>query len=59
MEEEQNHRLNNLPKVKIFSTLQVHHLILAFITHNQIIFVYIHSTYMHYILENGSHNKAR
>ena len=30
----QNHRLNNLPKVKIFSTLQVHHLILAFIINN-------------------------
>ena len=29
---------------------QVHHLILAFIIHNQIIFVYIQSTYMHYIL---------
>ena len=42
----QNHRLNNLPKVKIFSTLQVHHLILAFIIHNQIIFVYIHK-YIH------------
>ena len=42
----QNHRLNNLPKVKIFSTLQLHHLILAFIIHNQIIFVYIHK-YIH------------
>ena len=37
---------NNLPKVKIFSTLQVHHLILAFIIRNQIIFVYIHK-YIH------------
>ena len=36
----------NLPKVKIFSTLQLHHLILAFIIHNQIIFVYIHK-YIH------------
>ena len=35
-------RVCNLPKVKIFSTLQLHHLILAFIIHNQIIFVYIH-----------------
>ena len=42
----QNHRRNNLPKAKIFSTLQLHHLILAFITHNQIIFVYIHK-YIH------------
>ena len=42
----QNYRLNNLPKVKIFSTLQVHHLILAFIIPNQIIFVYIHK-YIH------------
>ena len=38
----QNHRLNNLPRVKIFCTLQVQHLILAFIIRNQIIFVYIH-----------------
>ena len=37
MEEETEHRLNNLPKVKIFSTLQVHHLILAFIIHNKYI----------------------
>ena len=42
----QNHRLNNLPKVKIFFTLQVHHLILAFIIRNQNIFVYIHK-YIH------------
>ena len=35
-----------LPKVKIFSTLQVHHLILAFILRNQVIFVYIHK-YIH------------
>ena len=42
----QNHRRSNLPKVKIFSTLQLHHLILAFIIHNQIIFVYIHK-YIH------------
>ena len=39
----QNHRLNNLPKVKIFSTLQVHHLILAFIIHNH---KYIHVFYI-------------
>ena len=31
----QNHKLNNLPKVKIFSTLQVHHLNLAIIIHNK------------------------
>ena len=42
MEEETEPQSNNLPKAKIFSTLQLHHLILAFITHNQIIFVYIH-----------------
>ena len=41
MEEETNHRLNNLPKVKIFSTLQVHHLILAFIINNKYISNYI------------------
>ena len=40
----QNHRRNNLPKVKIFSTLQLHHLILAFTQSN--IFVYIHK-YIH------------
>ena len=34
------------PRLKIFSTLQLHHLILAFIIHNQIIFVYIHK-YIH------------
>ena len=45
-EETELHGLNNLPKVKIFSTLQVHHLILAFIIPNQIIFVYIHK-YIH------------
>ena len=45
----QNHRRNNLPKVKIFSTLQLHHLILAFIIHNQIIFVYIYK-YIHALL---------
>ena len=38
----QNHRCNNFPKVKTFSTIQLHHLILAFIIHIQIIFVYIH-----------------
>ena len=42
MEEETEPQSNSLPKVKIFSTLQVHHLILAFIIHIQIIFVYIH-----------------
>ena len=46
MEEETEPQSNNLPKVKIFSTLQLHHLILAFIIHNQIIFVYIHK-YIH------------
>ena len=50
MEEETEPQTNNLPKVKIFSTLQLHHLILAFIIHYQIIFLYIHSTYMHYIM---------
>ena len=30
-------RRKNLPKVKIFSNLQVHHLILAFIIHNNIL----------------------
>ena len=45
----QNHRRNNLLKVKIFSTLQLHHLILAFIIHNQIIFVYIRK-YIHALL---------
>ena len=35
-----------IPKVKIFSTLQLHYLILAFIIHIQIIFVYIHK-YIH------------
>ena len=50
MEEETEPQTNNLPKVKIFSTLQLHHLILAFIIHNQIkLYTYI-STYMLYIL---------
>ena len=49
MEEETEPQTNNLPKVKIFSTLQVHHVILAFIIHNKYIsnYICIHTYYIH------------